>query len=244
MTDAFKLWWEWRSTANRPFLRSFLLIAVALIFTSATIAASVLSSQIVSRGTIDVLVDSPLCGGFGNDSDAFVSQVAMIAPSYVETCYPDETPRARCQMFMEPNIPLIVRDEPCPFNETKWCNTTDALGVDTDLLDIGKTFGLNLKAKDRTQFRRKTTCTVLPIEGAYTVVNTSDYPRLRSATRTPIGDEQLLALFYGPTFANLFIAPMTTYMYSLLMSNVTGQTTTFRWVVNNYTCWARLIYGI
>lgn len=189
MTDAVKLWWSWRKVVERPFLRSFLLISLALLFTSATIAASIFSSQIVKTGIIPVLVNSPLCGGYSNNSGPFETQVRSIAPTMMDTCYQRGRLLGSCQWYMQPNIPLTIQDAPCPFNDTRWCDTKEAVSMDTGLLDISKTFGLNLKAKDRTQFRRKTVCTVLPIEGAYDVINVAEHPELTTKRRDILPNE-------------------------------------------------------
>lgn len=95
---------------------------------------------------------------------------------------------------MQPYIPLIAQDEPCPFLNSTWCNTTEAVNADTGLIDMGQTFRLNLEAKDRVQFQKNTTCTVPPIEGAYDVVNLADYPELKSTGRGIIPGEQLVIL--------------------------------------------------
>jgi hypothetical protein len=158
MAEAIKLWWAWRNNANGAFLRSFILMLLALLFTVATVAASVFSSLIVDTGTITVLIDSPLCGGIGNKSaDTFANQINYIAPSYADRCMRNGSLPSGCDSYMQPNIPLMVQDVLCPFLNTTWCNTTEAVSVDTGLIDMGKTFGLNLKAKDRVQFRKKTT---------------------------------------------------------------------------------------
>lgn len=222
MTDAVKLWWAWRKATERSLRRSILLIGLALLFTGAAIAASIFSSQIVKTGNITVLVDSPLCGGYSNNSLIFKSQISMLSPAMMDTCYQHSQLRGSCQFYMQPNIVLTMEDVPCPFNDTKWCDTKEAVSLDTGLLDIGKTFGLNLKAKDRTQFRRKTVCTVLPIEGAYDVIDVADYPELATKRRDILPNEQFLLLYYGPNLYNMKKAPGSTFGFSLLMSNVTG----------------------
>jgi len=125
---------------------------------------------------------------------------------------------------MRQNIPLTVKDAPCPFQNSTFCDTKEAVSVDSGLLDVGKTFGLNLAAKDRVQFRKKTTCTVLPIKEYYLVIDLDKYPKLMEGSRPALRGEQGVVLLYGPTFGGTL--PFATYMASLTMSNVTGRPTT------------------
>jgi hypothetical protein len=228
MADAVKLWWAWRKNADKPFLRSLMLAALALIFTAATVAASIFSSLIVTTGVVDVLVDSPLCGGINTTTAAWHSvkyYVDQTSGSYAEACYLNTTTLPiGCSSFMQPNIPLQVENVPCPFLNTTWCNTTDAVRLDTGLIDVGKTFGLNLAAHERVSFRKRTTCTILPIEGAYDVVNVQDYPLLQE-DRPALPEEQVLIMYYGPTFSRQL--PVATYIFSLFVSNTTHNPQTF-----------------
>jgi hypothetical protein len=204
MADAVKLWWAWRKNADKPFLRSLVLVMLALTFTAATVAASVFSSLIVTTGVVEILVDSPLCGGINTTGTVWrsvKSYVDQTSGSYAKACYLNTTTLSTgCSSFMQPNIPLKVENAPCPFLNTTWCNTTEAVSLDTGLIDVGKTFGLNLAAQDRVSFRKRTTCTILPIEGAYDVVNVRDYPQLQE-DRPALTQEQVMILYYGPTFS-------------------------------------------
>ena len=213
-------------------MRSFLLIGVALTFTAATITASVFSSFIVQGGVIDVLVDSPFCGGFPNSSNVFRSRVQFFAPSLSDSCYPKVNSTPHGTVFMQPWIPLTAEKAPCPLNDTEWCDTKDALSLDTGLLDLGKTFGFNLAAKDRIQSRRKTKCSVLPVEGLYDVMNVSDHPGLAPTIRSTLPGEQVVALYYGPTFSEAW--PEATVILSLLMSNATTEPRTSESVLYTY----------
>jgi hypothetical protein len=90
MADAVKLWWAWRKKAYRPFLRSILLVLLALGFSLATVAASIFSSLVVDNGTIDVLVDSPLCGRINSTGTAWRTYNIAFdrsATAYVASCY-------------------------------------------------------------------------------------------------------------------------------------------------------------
>jgi hypothetical protein len=222
MTDASKLWWAWRKKADRPFQRSVLLVLLALLFAVATLAASIFSSLIVDSGTIDVLVQSPLCGRINSTGTAWRSYAVGFdrsAAGYTANCYKDGSLPPSCNVFTQPNIPLGIQDAPCPFLNTTWCGTKEAVSVDSGLIDVGKTFGLNLAAKDRVHYRKKTTCTVLPIKGAYDVLSLEKYPFLSDDSRSIFPGEEVVVLYYGPTFGQI---PLATYFASLLLSNISG----------------------
>lgn len=206
MADATKLWWAWRKRANSTFLRSILLVILALLFTVATVATSVFSSFIIDRGTVDVLVDSPLCGRINSTGTAWRSYMIEFdrsATTYSSFCYKNESLEPTCNIFTQHNIPLIVGDASCPFLNKTWCDTKEAVSVDSGLLDIGKTFGLNLKAQDRVQYRKKTTCTVFSIKGAYQVLNLMKNSHLAEGDRAVFPGEEIVVLHYGPTFGQI-----------------------------------------
>jgi hypothetical protein len=179
MTDALKLYWAWRKKSSRAFLRSILLVLLALIFTVATVAASVSSSLIVNGGTIEVLVNSPYCGRVNTNAD--VGRVNTIgvdqtAPEYSAACYKNGSLPSTCDVFMQHNIPLKVQDAPCPLLNDTWCDTTESVNYDTGMLDVGKTFGMNLADKDRVQYRKSTTCSILPIKDHFMIFEAKNAP--------------------------------------------------------------------
>jgi hypothetical protein len=109
VAEAIKLWWVWRKKTDRPFLRSFVLVLTAVIFTVATLAASVFSSLVVDTGTIEVLVDSPLCGRFNDSGTAWKTYkigLDIARPDYHRNCYKNGTLPPFCNAFIRPNIPL------------------------------------------------------------------------------------------------------------------------------------------
>ncbi|RAR10171.1 hypothetical protein DDE82_001446 [Stemphylium lycopersici] len=200
VAEAVKLWWVWRKKTERPFLRSLLLVLIAIAFTSVTIAASIFSSLIVDTGVIDVLVDSPLCGGATVNTTAirtYVTALHATAPTYAQECYGNGSLPATCDTFTQPSIPLKTENIPCPFNETM-CNTEDSIRVDSGLIDVGKAFGLNLAAKDRVRHRKQIECSVLPIEGYWDVVPLEIATPLWPTYRAPFPEEEIFIAYYGP----------------------------------------------
>jgi hypothetical protein len=221
IAEALKLWWAWRRKADRPFLRSILLVLTAILFAAVTTTASIFSSLIVDSGTITVLVQSPNCGQVNVTRAVWRTYSQALdrsAPTYTHECYRDGTLPPSCDVFTQPSIPLIIENVPCPFNKTM-CDTKDALRIDSGLIDVSKNFGLNLAAKDRVSLRKKIECTVLPINGYYDVIDLEDMPAWKPSFREIFPGEQVAAIFYGPK------PPFLTgesYTVDLISSNTSG----------------------
>jgi hypothetical protein len=101
----------------------------------------------------------------------------------------------------------------------------ESVSVDTGLLDVIKTFGLNLGAEERVQFRRKTTCSILPIEGAYDVIDLVDNPQLWPTDRDIFPNEQFLRVYYE-TIGNPRLNGAS-LGYTLVASNFSGTISAF-----------------
>lgn len=230
MADVLKLWWVWRHQTERPFLRSFALVVLALLFTTTTIADSIFSSLVVDSGTINVLVESPLCGRVNVSGTAwrtYTTPILLSAPTYASDCYRDDPLTSVCNVFMQPKIPLIIKNVSCPFVNSTMCDTRDSVSMDSGLLDVGGTFGLNLAAKDRVRFRQQTTCSIFPIEGFYEIMNLTDAPAHWVPARGALPGEQVIAVYYGSTND---LRSNQTYVASLLMSNITSSPKTLAYV--------------
>lgn len=170
LTDTLKLWWSWKGKARRPFLRSIIIILLAFMFTSATLAASIFSSFIVSTGDLVVLIDSPFCGWVRPErlqTRAYADPVFATATPYADNCYSNGTGKLSrvCDVFLQPNITFNVQQVSCPFDSM--CQSDVAVSLDSALLDVNQAFGMNLPSKNRVQYRKKTTCGVLPTDGHY-----------------------------------------------------------------------------
>lgn len=83
----------------------------------------------------------------------------------------------------------------CPFDPSMCVGDaeTPAIRLDSGLVDLNE-FGFNLPYKDRVQFRKQTTCTVLTLENRTTVINASDFLELN---RDPLPQEELMMMRYG-----------------------------------------------
>lgn len=221
MIDTLKLWWVWRKKADRPFLRSIILVLLAFGFAAATIAASVFSSLVVSSGTIPVLVDSPLCGFLSETHEGWYSYkvpVDISAPAYAKDCYKNNSLPSTCNVFMRPNIPLKVEDAPCPFWAKSMCDSKDAVTVDSGLVDVSDAFGLNVPAKDRVRYRRKTTCAVVPTEGHMSFHNDSGGTDEQRLTIGQISGEHWMTLDYSYSK----FGPQPTFWVSTITANLSG----------------------
>ena len=173
MTDTIKLWWAWRSKASRPLLRSLILLLVALLFVAVSGAASVFSSLVVDSRDLVVLVESPGCGWASTQrifAGEYVYPVKAASAPYASQCYNATTVNgtlpAACNVLVQRELPFETRKVPCPLGKDV-CQDTPGIEFDTDLIDVGPAFGLDLSASDGVKFRKKTTCGILAFKRPY-----------------------------------------------------------------------------
>lgn len=177
MADTVKLWWAWRGKAKRPFLRSLVLLIVAILFTVATGAASVFSSLVVDTTSLEVLVKSRNCGWA---YPVRMFEKSMIRPTketsdpYANLCYTDGANKSAtnlpsiCNSLVKRELPFETTRVPCPFNDPSACEPNlDSVRFDTGLMDVGTSFGLNLQKSDGVKFRRTMTCSLMAINTKY-----------------------------------------------------------------------------
>lgn len=173
MTDVIKLWWAWRSKARRPFLRSLVLLLVALLFVAFSGAASVFSSLVVDTKNLIVLVNSPGCGWASTQrifAGEYIDPVKAASVPYASQCYNATTVNgalpAVCNVLIQRELPFETRKVPCPLGKDV-CQDAPGIEFDTGLINVGPAFGLDLSASDRVQFRKKTTCGILAFKRPY-----------------------------------------------------------------------------
>jgi hypothetical protein len=229
MADYVKLWWSWRRRSRRTLTRSlfhFLLTAMCAV---GFVAVSILTSSIVTTTDLEVLVRSHLCGSYNtgittNLQRSLVATLQSIAIPYGQECYGSNTILpARCKAFIRPSIPFRTEGAQCPFTP-EFCTETEggfspAVAFDSGLIDLNDGFGFNLPSHDRVSYRRRSTCTVLPLAGHATVSNASDIP-FEIWQRNTFPGEEAFRLHYGDRpalgkFRNL------TFFKSLLDANMT-----------------------
>ncbi|KAF2110750.1 hypothetical protein BDV96DRAFT_199237 [Lophiotrema nucula] len=226
LVDWVKLWWAWRHL-RFAFARSVVQIFLSLLFFALTIATGIFASYVVSSGTsIQVLVDSPLCGpnnlGLQDSSPddiakitRYYGKVGATARQYASDCYGNNTGSQSCSSFTQPKIPLEIDRVDCPFAGMCVNLTKPGLKIDSGLVDLNEWFGWNLEEKDRVQYRQTTTCAVLDLAGRTTVQNASD------TRQAIVPSEEILYVHLGATFREG--EENYTSKASLFMSNLTSR---------------------
>jgi hypothetical protein len=226
MAESTKLWWCWRRKNDKVLVRSLIQFLLAASCTIGFIAASITSSFVVSTSNLEVMVHSSLCGTIGDIPVADVargvmSSIKAVSVPYAEECYQDQdVPPARCKVYKSPQIKFSTEKAPCPF-ETRFASSTGfVIALDSGLVDLNAGFGLNLPKKDRVSYRRRTTCTVLPLGGHTTIINASEFPDNQQTVPDIIPDEKFLLLYYGERL-KVDQWKNVTVVYSLLRGNFT-----------------------
>jgi len=197
IAESTKLWLAWRRVSDKALSRSIGHISVALIFVIGSLAASIFSSSIVTSSNLEVLVKSGNCGRFSDNASVPLSYRANLsagAESYARDCYPPNFMPSRCNVFIRPSILFKSEMVQCPFQE-KICRT-QGLSLDSGLLDLNDAFGLNLADADRLQYRRKSVCAVLSLDG-YTRVEDLTKKDVKAIGRPLFPGEQVIYYQYG-----------------------------------------------
>ncbi|KAF2873346.1 hypothetical protein BDV95DRAFT_592730 [Massariosphaeria phaeospora] len=205
IADSLKLFWHWRSKKgiSNALLRISLQVVLAVAFVAMTWAASIFSSLVVDTTNLQVLVSSPFCGfidqTFENSNDialTYTTVVDTVVEPFAEDCYlnANESLPARCDALIRPQNLFTTEKVDCPFDSSMCVgNDKPAINIDSGLIDLNE-FGLNLQKQDRVQFRKSTTCTVLPTENRTTIISASDFQELN---RPALPQEELLLMHYG-----------------------------------------------
>ena len=226
LTDFIKIYWAWRSTDSINGLLRFLpLTLLAALFTSATVATGIFSSYIVDSSSLEVLADSPFCGPI-EPSDStmhsmtnYLSQVASLARTLSDECYLQDNPTsARCKVYTSSRIPLAVEEAECPWHPTM-CDAQHgkAVSVDSGLVHPNSAFGLNLPPRDTVYFRRKVTCSVLPLVNRTHITPAATYPYIR---RPSLPQEEMLLISLGE-IPGLGVWKNASFAVSLTRTNTT-----------------------
>jgi hypothetical protein len=216
--DLIKLWFAWRKVSQKAFLRSSLGVSIAVLYIMVSLVVSIFSSYVVSSLNLEVLVSSPHCGMLDPEAwwTSYGSTIRAATESYGPECYRSNGLPSRCNIYTRPNIPFTTESIPCPFDE-RMC-TVPAVAFDSGLIDMRDTFGINLEEKDRVQYRKRTSCAILPLDGHTRVADTSSMAVLK-AGRPALPNETYLLYTYGQ---NPYEGPEGfTFGHSLFYSNIT-----------------------
>lgn len=84
--------------------------------------------------------------------------------------------------------------------------------VDSGLLDMSEQFGWNLKERDRVRYRKKTTCSILPLAGHEEIRNATDFTGKLPIDPSP--GEQVLGYRYSSETEDMYM-----FMVSLPSAN-------------------------
>ncbi|KAF1953256.1 hypothetical protein CC80DRAFT_518396 [Byssothecium circinans] len=227
--DYVKLWWLWKKRTDRVSVRSLFPILLATFCTMGFLASSVASSFVVATTDLEVLVDNPFCARYNESTFTTdierlrIIAVRSVSVPYAQECYHNQTLLPpRCKAFVRPSIPFTTQKVPCPFSLEYYTGAeTDplpAVAFDSGLVDLNDGFGMNLPNNDRVSYRRRTTCTVLPLSGHITVLDAGVISE-RIWGRTTFPGEQAVKLHYADRPA-LGEWKNATFLVSLTATNI------------------------
>ncbi|KAL8719745.1 MAG: hypothetical protein Q9225_003289 [Loekoesia sp. 1 TL-2023] len=184
-----RMLWAWRKLANRPSFRVVPVILLALANLIFFGVAGVFSAEVTKAAGNETLIRSSNCGYlFPNSSlpdnspirqsalNSIDTDTTMAASTYSRACYGDVQDKLQCNQYAVPQVRFKTnRNATCPF-ESGLCllGPTTAYQIDTDLIDTHEILGINAPKRDRVQYRRVTTCSVLHTKDHYSMVNQTD----------------------------------------------------------------------
>ncbi|KAF2024892.1 hypothetical protein EK21DRAFT_20904, partial [Setomelanomma holmii] len=174
MADTLKLSWIWRKKVSRALLGSSLTFLVALCFAIASIAAGISTAFAIDSSSIEVLVDSSLCGRInytnifdGRATSTLLASIDDTIDTYVRNCYRYNTslPGPCRNTFSRPNISFVAVPAPCPWH-VSMCSGGElpAIKMESGLVDLRTHMGINVRPEESLKVQRTTTCSVLPMD--------------------------------------------------------------------------------
>jgi hypothetical protein len=210
------------------------MLAIALLFTAATVAVGVFSSYVVDGSNIHILVAGTSCGSLGGTeidsssaSDAsfdYLETTLQMASTYARDCYRNSTVLPdRCRIFVTPRLDIRQDRTDCPYAQSLCKNITHpAISFDSGLVDLINTLGINLPIRDRVRWRKKTTYSIVDIRNRSSVKVASSWPCFRQRTgRDAYEDEEVMTADLGVTLLNSEGCNDTSIIStSLLKSNI------------------------
>lgn len=210
--ETTKLWWAWRNKGQKIFLRCFIPAGISMAFSVGLLFASVFSAYIVTNNELEVLVSSPFCGfinrtRFWTNVDggghAYRAIFEANGGLYARSCYnqhSNTTLPSQCNnIFVQPNIWFSKKDTACPFDGSMCEEGSTAFEIDSGRVDM-RSFGFNLPSDQGVKFRRKTTCSVLPIDDHIKIVNGTEMEEFDVGISTPKGNfalQEFVLMMYG-----------------------------------------------
>jgi hypothetical protein len=194
--DCFKIWYAWRKSTKGAWRRASAPAAVALFFSFATIATSILSSYVAESIDVEVLVNSPHCAmlNISQGQGTYMRALEPLITEYASQCYHNKSLPQICNIFSRPNVALSTETVDCPFDPSICLSS--GVAIDSGHVDIAKAFGLNIRGDNGLLYKKRSVCSMLSLEGRTAIMNISDIdPNLLS--RRPIPGEQFSVYKFG-----------------------------------------------
>ncbi|OJD30954.1 cytochrome p450 protein [Diplodia corticola] len=210
-----QLLWAWRhsSRVDRPYRRTFPLLALTLALVGAFATAGTFSSKIATAMGHEVLVSSGGCqitDSTGHEEQdlellwyPYIAGQVVSSSNYALECYSDKVKDRNCQHYIKPRLESrIVRNATCPFGEEVCRLQNGNLILDTGYMDSHSDLGINTPFGDRLLVRRVVSCAPLAVEG---------YKDLKQYDE--LGPTNYTRYFYGPQSLGLQHSNNFTFQY-------------------------------
>ncbi|KAF2648033.1 hypothetical protein K491DRAFT_613575 [Lophiostoma macrostomum CBS 122681] len=250
-SDWAKLWWVWRKRTDHAFHRSLFMMILGLLFTAATITVGIFSSYIVDSSSIHILVQGTSCSPLNMLDDSafydYFETALQKASTYARDCYTNSTiPPDRCRIFVKPRLDIHLDRIDCPYENSLCKNITHpAITLDSGLVDLAQTLGINSPTRDRIRWRRKTTYSILELNNHYKVNSASDWPCFKqNMGRDAYDAEEVMTVqlgdFYIASSPGEACNDTSTFVTSLLKGNVSSDIDFWRSPPWNFTVFTPL----
>lgn len=198
VADSMKLGFAWRRTMKKSWQRSSVPALIALLYTFTTMATSVLSSYVAVSSDVEVLVNSPHCAMLNAtlSQENYIQTLEPAVNAYASDCYQNGSLPNICNIFSRPSVAFSTKTTSCPFKDNI-CSGM-AVEMDSGFLDVAESFGLNIAKGDNVQYRKRSVCSMLSLEGRESIINGSEVdPRLVGRMALP-GETYAVYEFGGP----------------------------------------------
>ena len=204
----FILGWFWRKSSPQALRGSLAPVAFGVTYAAAILIASICSSYIVASSSIEVLVQSPICGFWPTikrtEPDADPSLGTSIAQNqqwtktlsassiYSRACYNTTGESPQCQIYSSPKVEWESDyNASCPFaGDTCFGSPTSALKLDTGFLNVARVFGVNVPSENNILFRKVSTCAPIESDRFVTVS--------KATVGSTLPGETLVCWYFGP----------------------------------------------
>ena len=188
--------WSWKSIARNPVLRNLPLVILAILNMSLFGLAGVFSSEISKAAGNETLLRSPNCGTlmtypeFPEVYRAVDANQTLAAAAYSRACYGSDSDDLTCNRYPRRNIQFTTKPNAhCPVDDALCAlGPNSAFEVESKLIDSHEDLGINAKKSERIQFRKTTSCTIVP---------TVDYAQYENDTAVDGYTAPFVRYYYG-----------------------------------------------